>query len=205
MIAIIIIAFTCILSIFCFKNRAKFEELAFEPYKINQNKNEYLRFISHAFIHADYWHLFVNMLTLFFFSSSIEGRIMGSSEFILFYLSAIIVAVIPSYQKNKYNPSYRAVGASGAVSSIVFFLVLYEPWNIVYLKFFIPIYFILFAPLFLLYSSYQNKKGTDNVAHDVHIWGALYGLAYALIIHPESLRIFIKSMQTPPNWIANMI
>jgi membrane associated rhomboid family serine protease len=204
MISISIIVFTCILSIYCFSNPDKFDELAYDPYKINHQNSEWFRFISHGFIHADYGHLFVNMLTMFFFASSIEGKIMSGSEFILFYLSAIIIAVLPSYQKHKLNPGYKAVGASGAVSSVVFLLVLYEPWNIVYLKFFIPIYFILYAPLFLIYSSYQNKKGTDNVAHDVHFWGALYGIAYALIFHPESLQVFLKSLQSPPNWIANL-
>jgi len=193
-----IIALNVILSFYCFNNKKAFENLCFSPYAIAKDRSQWFRFISHGFIHADIGHLAFNMITLYFFGSNIEGNIMDGPEYLLFYLSAIVFATLPTYQKQKENPSYKAVGASGAVSSILFVLVLYAPWSKIYLHFFIPIYFVIFAVFYIIYSSYQSKKAKDNVAHDVHLWGALYGIAYMLILHPESFRIFLDGILDPP-------
>jgi membrane associated rhomboid family serine protease len=108
------------------------------------------------------------------------------------------MASLPAFQKNKLNSSYVSVGASGAISAIMFVLVLYSPWSVIYLKFIIPIYYILFAVGYLAYCTYQSKHATDNVAHDVHLWGALFGLSYMLIVHPESLSIFLTKITDVP-------
>jgi membrane associated rhomboid family serine protease len=162
------------------------------------NNNQMFRFLSHAFVHGDIGHLAFNMITLYFFGSGIEGNILSGPEFLLFYIAAIIFASLPAYQKNKNNSSYTAVGASGAVSAVMFVTVLYQPWAVVYIKFIIPIYFILFAVGYLIYSTYQSKHGKDNVAHDVHLWGALFGIAYMLLLHPDCLRIFLNQVMKPP-------
>jgi membrane associated rhomboid family serine protease len=165
---------------------------------MHELKSEYFRFISHMFVHADIGHLAFNMITMYFFGSEVE-RVFGSTtEFVIFYLLAGAMASLPAFQKNKLNSSYVSVGASGAISAIMFVLVLYSPWSVIYLKFIIPIYYILFAVGYLAYCTYQSKHATDNVAHDVHLWGALFGLSYMLIVHPESLSIFLTKITDVP-------
>lgn len=198
MLTLFFIGFTAILSLSCFANKEVFDRFAFKPHLMQQNSNQMYRFLSHGFVHADIGHLAFNMITFYFFGREIEQSIMGQTEFIIFYLSAIVFATLPTYNKQKNNPDYIAVGASGAVSAILFVMVLYAPWAIIYLKFIIPIYFILFAAGYLAYSTYQSKFGKDNVAHDVHLWGALYGIAYVMIFHPTSLSIFLTQIQEPP-------
>jgi membrane associated rhomboid family serine protease len=193
-----IIALTVVLSLFCFSNRESFDRLTLAPHLIRQNKSQAYRLVSHAFIHADTGHLLFNMLTLFFFGSEVEKGILSPAEFIVFYLMAILFSSLPSYQKNKANPQYIAVGASGAVSAIMFVMVLFQPWSVIYLKFIIPIYFILFAFGYLAYSYYQGKKGNSNIGHDAHLYGALFGLAYMLVVHPGSLRLFLDRIVEVP-------
>lgn len=198
MVSIVIIVFTVLISFYSFSNKMSFDKLSFKPYAIHNEKDEWYRFLSYGFVHADIGHLLFNMLSFYFFSSEIEGRYMNSSEFLIFYITALIVSTLPTYQKQKQNEQYVAVGASGAVSSVIFFLVLFSPWSLVYIKFIIPVYFILFAVGYIAYSTYMSRKNTDNIGHDVHLWGALYGIAYALIIHPESLKTFIHEIKNAP-------
>lgn len=195
-ITLIIIALTCLISIVAFQNESVVNKLSFSPYIIHRDKGQWFRFISIGFVHGDLGHLFFNMLTLFFFGRSIE-ILFSPAEYLLFYLSALVMSAAPVFQKQKNNPDYVAVGASGAVSAVVFALVLYAPWEKVYLKFLIPIPFILYAVGYLFYSGYMSKRQSDNIAHDAHLWGALYGLAFTLITHPEVLGRFISEIQHP--------
>lgn len=192
-----IIVFTCVLSIFCFSNENTFEKLTLVPYLIAHQANQAYRLISHAFIHANLGHLAFNMLTLFFFGRELE-KILLPVEYLAFYLCALLLSSLPSYQTHRSDPDYRAVGASGAVSAVMFALVLYAPWSVIYLKFIIPIYFIIFALGYLAYSYYQSSRSNDGIAHDVHLWGALFGMAYMLIFHPSSLRVFLDQLLNPP-------
>jgi len=181
-----------------FKNHDIFEKFCFTPYQMHQKKGDYFRFISSGFIHGDFAHLLFNMLTLYFFGKVLEEHIFSQTQYVLFYFSALFFSGLNTYIKQKNNPDYRACGASGAVSAIIFSMVLFQPWSIVYLKFFIPIYFILFAIAYLVYSYYMSNKDASKIAHDVHLWGALYGIAFTLILRPESLSIFKEQIQHVP-------
>lgn len=198
MITFGIIGLSVILSLFCFSNKEGFDKLSFVPEKMAKDNSQMYRFVSHAFIHADAGHLLFNMLTLYFFGRELEDGILSPMEYIIFYLLAIVFSSLPSYQENKNNSGYSAVGASGAVSAIMFALVLFSPWSVIYIKFIIPVYFILFACGYLAYSYYQSKQKIDRVAHDVHFWGALFGISYILISHPSSLRIFLNQITNAP-------
>ncbi len=193
-----IIALTVGTSIYTFSNAQIFDKLAFYPYLIKRRPSESFRFISHGFIHGDYGHLLFNMVTLYFFGPLVEESIMSKTEFTLFYLSSMILASSAAYQTNQDNQDYRACGASGAISAILFVLVFYEPWSVLYISFFIPIYYILFAIGFLMYSWYMDKKSTGRIAHDTHLYGALVGIAYTLLFHPESLSIFLQKIKHLP-------
>ncbi|MCD6012464.1 MAG: rane protein [Flavipsychrobacter sp.] len=198
MLTISIIIITVIVSLAAFSNHSIFEKLCLHPYVMNGNRQEIFRFISVAFIHADIWHLAFNMLTLYFFGTAIEGHVFSETQYILFYVSAIILSGAPEYMEQRNNPEYKACGASGAVSAVLFSLVLFQPWGIIYLKFIIPIYFILFAVGYLAYSYYMSKRRTDNIGHNVHLWGALYGIAFTLLCKPESFSIFMETIKHPP-------
>lgn len=198
MLTVSIIVVTVIVSLAAFQNQTIFEKLCLHPYVMDGNRQELFRFISVAFVHADIEHLLLNMLTLYFFGTAVEGHIFSESQYLLLYFSAILLSGAPEYMEQKTNPNYRACGASGAVSAILFSLVLFQPWGVVYLKFIIPIYFILFAVGYLGYSYHMSKKKTDNIAHNVHLWGALYGIAFTLFCKPESFSIFMETIKHPP-------
>lgn len=193
-----IIALTAIISLAALGNRDLFDKLCLRPYAMNQDKSGWFRFISCGFVHAGPGHLLFNMITLWFFGRVLENDIFKELQFTLFYFSALLCSALPEYQKQKDNPQYKACGASGAVSAILFALVLYQPWGMVYIKLFIPVYFVLFAAGYLVYSWYKSRRQEDNIAHGVHLWGALYGIAFTLLTHPSALRIFLDKVQHPP-------
>lgn len=199
-ITLALIVINCVISFIGFQNEAFLNKLIFHPPAITRDKQWY-RFISSGFLHKDGNHLFLNMLTLFFFGQTLEPGFtaleLGPIAYIFFYLSAIAVSEIPTYLKHKDNENYYSLGASGAVAAVVFALVLFEPWSKIYLKLFIPIPFILYAVGYLVYSAYMDKKGTDNIGHSAHLWGSLYGVAFMLVAYPDSWRIFIEQVSHP--------
>lgn len=198
MITIGIIAITCIISFYSFNNADTFEKLCMYPYHMHRQKGEYFRFVSVGMVHADFGHLLFNMLTLWFFGSVLEESVFSEVQYLLFYLSAIVLSSVHDYSNQKDNPDYRSCGASGAVSAVLFSLVLYEPWGVIYIKFIIPVYFVLFAVFYVIYSWYMARNSSDRIAHGVHLWGALYGIAFTLLSHPESLSIFLYKILRPP-------
>lgn len=198
MITIGIIVLTAIISLAAFNNASIFHKLCMNPYVMHNSKNEKYRFFTVAFVHADFGHLLFNMLTLFFFGYNLENGILGSTLYLLLYASSIVASGVVDFQNHKNNSNYISCGASGAVSAVMFANVLYNPWGVVYIKFVIPIYFILFAVGYLIYSLYMSKKANDNIAHNVHLWGALYGLAFMLIVKPGSLTVFLNEVIYPP-------
>lgn len=197
MFTIGIIVITCIISLAAFNKAEIFDKLCFYPYVMHRDKQEAFRFISVGFVHADIGHLLFNMLTLYFFGKPLEGTVFSELQFIILYVSALILSGVDDYVKQKNNSSYRACGASGAVAAIMFSMVLFAPWEVIYLKFFIPIPFILFAIGYLIYSYYMDKKGGDMVGHGTHLWGSLYGLAFTLLARPDSLSIFLERVTKP--------
>jgi membrane associated rhomboid family serine protease len=175
-----------------FNNFSLFEKLKFYPFVMLRD-NEYYRGITSGFVHADYMHLFFNMLTLFFFGKYAESIFSPSYIYILFYLSALVVSGLPEYFKNNKNPYYTAVGASGAVSAVVFSLVLFNPWGTIYV-YFIPVPFILYAFLFLGYSYYMSKKNMDNIGHTAHLYGAIFGICATVAYRPDAINIFLSQI-----------
>lgn len=173
----------------------------FSPSEISQ-KGQWYRFISHAFIHANWEHLIFNMLTFFFFGVFVEQAFdyffgnKGTILFLMEFLLAGIASSIPSYLKHKSNYSYSAVGASGAVSAILFTSILLNPLNKIYF-FFIPIGIpaFIFGILYLIYSAYMSKRKVDNIGHDAHFWGAVFGIIFPLAFKFDLLYGFINIIQ----------
>jgi membrane associated rhomboid family serine protease len=196
-VTLIIIAVTVIVSLLAFNNREIFRRLAFNAYDIKHFKNSY-RFLSYALIHADWIHLLVNMMVLYSFGRVVEQYyeiifgVKGILYFILLYVGGTALSTLPSYGKHKDDYTYTAVGASGAVSAVVFASILFDPLSKIYI-FLIPIGIpsIVFGILYLVYSAYMGKKNIDNVGHDAHFWGAVFGFVFTIILKPELIvRLF---------------
>jgi len=198
-ISLVIIIVTCLVSYTALKNYDQLDKMSLQPYMV-KNYRQYYRFITSGFVHADFQHLIFNMLTLFFFGPAIERLFMQLFQskvvYILYYLLGIIVANIPSYIKHRNNSSYSSLGASGAISAVVFTAIMVDPWNTIYL-FFIPIPAVIYGVLFLALSAYMSRKGGDNINHDAHMWGALFGIVFPLIFHPELGTYFLQMLTQP--------
>ncbi len=151
---IAIIVITCLVSITSFNRPEQVDKLSFWPYKVN-NDRQYYRYITSGFVHADFNHLFFNMLTLFFFGRIAEANFQmflgGKVYYVILYTLGLVLPDVSTYFKYKDVYGYRAIGASGAVSAVLFSSIFFEPWNTIYV-FFILIWAILYGGLFLAYS-----------------------------------------------------
>jgi len=192
-VTIVIILVTVAVTILAFNNHELFRRLAFNAYDIKHFKNSY-RFVSYALIHADWIHLLINMLVLYSFGRVVEtyyGFYFGNKAilyYLLLYIGSTAISTLPSYGKHKDDYTYTAVGASGAVSAVVFASIIFDPLSKIYL-FLIPIGIpaIIFGVLYLAYSWYMGKKNIDNVGHDVHFWGAIFGFVFTIVLKPSLL------------------
>jgi membrane associated rhomboid family serine protease len=200
MITFLIIAITAVISILAFYNKELQGRLLFSPIMIAEHRQGY-RFVTHAFVHADWMHLAVNMFVLLSFGSAVEGYFAdffgpkGWYFYILLYLGGILLSSTPSFAKHKSNKFYHAVGASGAVSAVVFASILISPLTgirFIFIPFDIPAF--IFGGLYLVFSAYMAKKGNDNIGHDAHFWGAVFGLVFTLILEPSLGASFIEQI-----------
>ncbi|WP_174493118.1 rhomboid family intramembrane serine protease [Acinetobacter sp. Marseille-Q1623] len=196
---ITIILITVMISLIAFSQRVVMDRLIFWPPAIQQ-KAQYDRFITHGFIHADGMHLLFNMFTLFFFGSIIESfyrQYLYDLGFVLFYLGALIFAILPSYLKHKNDSRWASLGASGAVSAVLFAYILFQPWKLIFV-FFIPVPAIIFAVLYVAYSIWSGKKGNSNINHSAHLWGAAYGVIMTIMIEPKVIPHFFNQLMQFP-------
>lgn len=199
MITWFIIGITGLISYLAFQNRDLADKLQFNAAKIIHQK-EYYRLVSHAFIHANWPHLLVNMMVLYFFGRNIEAYLgyyfgnKATAYFLLLYFGGILTSNIWSLIKHKNNYYYNAVGASGAVSAVLFATIFFQPWEPLYLFAILPIPGILFAAGYLFYSYQMSKKKTDNVAHDAHFLGAVFGFVFPILLKPNLFDQFIDNL-----------
>jgi len=192
-----IIGFTVLISLIAFNNEEARNKLLFYPYGMT-TPNEYYRFVSYGFIHADYIHLFFNMFTLYSFGRIVEATLFNKSQYIIFYITALVASTIFDFIKNRGNSRYGALGASGAVSAVVFATIIFDPWHSgVAIFAVLPLPNIVFAVLYLVYCAYMAKRGGDNIGHSAHMWGAIYGFVFTGIIHPDLLQGFFQQLLNP--------
>ncbi|RYM33314.1 rhomboid family intramembrane serine protease [Brumimicrobium glaciale] len=197
-VTIVIIIATVLISLRAFKDGDFKYKWIFYPFKVKR-ENEFYRIISHIFIHGDTMHLIFNMFVLFSFGGIMEfifssyfGVGLGSLHFVLLYFLGGLAASIWPYLRNKDNPNYMSLGASGAVSAVLFASILWMPEGGIYLLFIpfeIPAW--LFGILYLGFEYYMSKKGGTGIAHDAHFGGAIFGILYVLIINfPKGAAFF---------------
>ncbi len=199
-LTITIIVITIGLSLLAFNNAKMMNDLIFHPYSVVR-QNQYYRFLTSGFLHADFAHLAFNMFTLYFFGRVWEQVYIGFMDvprymYLVLYIAAMVVADIPSYLRHKDDYNYRSLGASGAVSAVVFSMILYSPWSTLYV-FFLPMPAIVYALLFLGYSIYMDKKGGDRINHGAHLWGAIFALVFTVAIKPGIVQIFLHQLLNP--------
>lgn len=200
MITIIIIVITVIFSITAFFQRPLFEKLKFNAYYIRQDKQWY-RFFTHGLIHADWVHLLINMMVLYSFGRIVELKYSfyldakSTYYYLLLYVSSLIISSVASYEKHKNNIYYSAVGASGAVSAVLFSSILLYPKGKIMLMFLpIPLPSPVFGVLYLIYSAVMAKKAKDNIGHDAHFWGAVFGIVFTILCKPLIAKDFITQI-----------
>jgi membrane associated rhomboid family serine protease len=203
MMTYILIAFTALISIPAFNNHDWFLKLQFNAYQVVHRRQCY-RLLTHGFLHANWMHLIVNMMVLFFFGPHVESyfkQILNPGMvqwhhllYLLFYFSAIVVASLTSLFRHKDDPWYNAVGASGAVSAVLFTFIFFNPWELLYFYGIIPVPGIIMGVLYLIYSHYMSRRDSDNVNHDAHISGAVFGFIFPLFINYKLIWYFIDRL-----------
>ena len=193
-----ILLVTVLVSWQAFGNRRLLERLLLWPPAIDRQR-QYDRLVTHGFVHADWQHLLFNMITLYFFGRQVERMFapyLGTLGFVLFYLSAIVVAILPTYLRHRHDPRYRSLGASGAVSAVLFAFILVQPWALIFV-FFIPVPAIVYAVLYVGYSIWMDRRGGDNINHSAHLWGAGYGVLFTVIMEPRVVATFLARLASP--------
>ena len=194
----IIIAITVLISLQANKKNQLTQKILYIPFRLKEN-NEYYRLVSHIFIHADISHLAFNMISLYFLGSTLEhslidiyGFNLGACYFLILYFLGAIFASLPSFLKHQDNPAYRSLGASGAVSAVIFAAILWDPsmlLGIMFLPFPIPAY--IFGPIYLAIEYFSMKRGGTGIAHDAHLGGAIFGILFVLLLNFEKGKEFI--------------
>lgn len=194
-----IIAITVAISLMGFNNHELKNKCIFYPYGMG-SANQYYRFITHGLVHGDYLHLFFNMFTLYSFGSFAEYRLFSKAEYIILYVTALVAASLYDFFKNRSNYSYAALGASGAVSAVLFSTLIFDPWVKGVAIFgidFLAIPNILFALLYLWYCAYMGKRGGDNIGHNAHLWGSVYGFLFTALLKPDLFKSFLDKLIHP--------
>lgn len=196
---IILIGAIVIVSATAFSQPHIFDKYKFSAYQIMHRK-QYFRLLSHGFLHGSWTHLLVNMFVLYSFGSTIikyfnfyfPGR--GVVMFMILFFASLIFSSLYSLFKEKDNPYYSAVGASGAVSAVVFASIFFAPYAKLYLFLAIPVPGIAFGVGYLIYSKVMSQKNIDNVGHDAHFWGAVFGFVFPIIYKPSLFLDFIHKL-----------
>ena len=199
-VTLLIILLTSVVSVASFSNREIYRRLLFNAYDIKHFRNGY-RFFSYALVHADWIHLLINMMVLYSFGQAVEtyySIVFGPKAvfyYLLLYVGGIVLSTTPAYGKHSDDYSYSAVGASGAVSAVVFASIVFDPLNRIYL-FMLPIGIpaILFGALYLAYSWYMAQKNVDNIGHDAHFWGAVFGFFFTIVLKPSLVLHFFNAV-----------
>lgn len=205
-ITVILICITVAVSFYAFNKPALLQKLMMNPYLIKK-EGQYYRFISSGFIHKDHTHLLWNMFSFYFFGTAVEQNFSavfgeaGIYYFIVLYLSAIIISDIPTYLKERNNTDYNSLGASGGIGSVIFVFIILQPLQSICLYFALCMPGFVFGVGYMAYTYYQGRKSKDNINHDAHLYGALYGLLFCAIVYPTSLQLFYEKVSY---WLGSL-
>jgi membrane associated rhomboid family serine protease len=180
---------TVVLSLIYMNDPLQKSKLCFNPYSIEDRK-QFWRIWTCGFIHADYIHLAFNMLALYSFGRAVEATL-GSTWYLILYILAFPFSNLGSFFKYRHSRYYNSLGASGAVSAVVFVSILYYPTAQISLYFFLQLPAWFFGAAYLIYSYYAAKQSQDNIDHFAHFFGSAFGIVFAVIYDPEILQRFV--------------
>ncbi|MEZ2337199.1 rhomboid family intramembrane serine protease [Mucilaginibacter sp. RCC_168] len=192
-VASVIFVITLITSLYAFYNQNVYGKMMLHPYTVSRGKDLH-SLITSGLIHRDTMHLLFNMMSYYFFAFRLEQQ-MGHWQFGLLYVVSLILSDMPSVIKHKENYNYYSLGASGAISAVIFGAILYSPLDrmgLIFLPILIPAY--VFGILYLIYCSYASKYSNDSINHDAHLYGALSGLLITILLNPPVLPKFIEQI-----------
>jgi membrane associated rhomboid family serine protease len=201
-ITYIIIGLTVLVSFYAWQQPAVMAKLIMNPYAVNKH-NEWFRLVTSGFIHKDHLHLIFNMFSLYFFGIAVEHvfqYIFGTSGnlyFIVLYLAAIVVSDVPTFLKHKHDPRYNSLGASGGVSAVIFAFIIFQPLQDICIYFALCMPGFILGTLYIIFSWYQGRKSNDNINHDAHLYGAVFGLVFCVVTFPQSIPNFFEQIR---NW-----
>lgn len=198
-VTLILIVVTAGISLLAWNNPSLMDRWIMNPYQVAR-RGQYYRLLTSGFLHADWGHLFFNMLSLYFFGGVIEQVFsalfgtMGPLYLVGFYLIAILISDLPTFLKHRNDPGYNSLGASGGVSAIVFAAILFSPLSKICLYFALCMPGFIFGALYLAYSYYESRRGRGTVNHDAHFYGALFGILFMIVLYPAVLPNFIQQV-----------
>lgn len=196
-VASFIFAITVITSIYAFSNPNLLGKFMLNPYSIHRDKIKWYTVFSSGIVHADWMHLIFNMLTFYFFGFTLEAIFVqlsgdiGHLYFALLYTVSLVLSDIPTIYKNKNNPHYYSLGASGAISAVLFSYILFQPKQQLGVFFIIPMPAYVFAFLYIGYCIWASKNSRDNINHDAHLFGALSGVVLTMLAYPWVFKHFL--------------
>ena len=200
-ITYIIIGITVLISMQGFSSKDFSYKMSFSPY-LAKHYNQKSRFFTHMFVHSDFGHLFFNMFSFYMFGNFLEGELIleygllkGEVVYVTLYLLGGLFATLWPFMRNQDNDHYYSVGASGAVSAVIFACIIWMPdlrMGLLIIPVMVPGY--IFGPLYLAFEFFAFRYGKSNIAHDAHIGGALFGIVYILIINIDKGKEFINQI-----------
>ncbi len=197
MLTYTLIAITLLVSLVCFSNNQLSGKLSLNPYRV-VHANEWYRLITHGFVHADWIHLFVNLFTFWSFGQYIEQAFQymgfGRWAILLLYFGGMIVASVNDIIRYRNASWYTSIGASGAVSAVLFTAIFLNPWDKILLFAAIPVPGIIFGLLYLAYCQYMARQGGDHINHNAHFYGAVFGFIFPIFLEPHLFQVFVQHL-----------
>ncbi len=198
-VTLILIIITAASSIYGWNNPDVQNKWMFNPYSVYHGK-QYYRFLTSGFIHSNTMHLIFNMIALYFFGGVIERiyeitfGIIGIVFYVITYIAGIIVANLKTYFNHRNSSFYNSLGASGGVASVLFASILYRPTVGICIYFVICIPAFILGVIYLIYSFYSGKRMADDINHDAHLFGALFGIVFTILLRPTVIISFIQQI-----------
>lgn len=196
-VASVIFALTVGLSIYTFSNPQMYGKMMLHPYSIHRDRSKWYLIFTSGLIHKDWMHLLFNMITFYYFGFALEGILVANSGsvghvyFAGLYIVALLLSDIPTLMQQKNNIGYYSLGASGAISAVLFSFILFYPKVTLYIFMALPLPAFVFAFLYLGYCIWASRNAKDNINHDAHLFGALAGLLITILLYPWVIRHFI--------------
>ena len=209
---LILVGLTVAISAYAWSNQDLMESWILRPYRMARDNSQWYRFITSGFLHADWGHLLFNMIAFYSFGGIVLavlcngtgapgvdgfGLVGGIWRFLVLYLGGIVVSDIPTYFRHRDDRNYASLGASGGVASVLFAGVIFSPTTKIGMLFLPPelgIPGFLFGFLYLAYSYYQGRRQGDNINHDAHFYGAIYGVVLILLFMPGAGPEFFRQV-----------